>query len=111
MAGGKVITVHSQAEWDQQHAEATNSGAAIVVDFSATWCGPCRMISPEFEKLSLEYPTIVFLKVDVDEVESVAAACGISAMPTFQVFKAGKKVDELIGASKDKLKALVEKYK
>ena len=41
----------------------------IIVDFSATWCGPCRMISPEFEKLSNEYSTIVFLKVDVDEVE------------------------------------------
>ena len=44
-------------------------------------------------------------------LQAVAATCGISAMPTFQVFKAGQKVDELVGASKDKLKALVEKYK
>jgi thioredoxin 1 len=82
----------------------------IIVDFSATWCGPCRMIGPEFVKLSNEYQNVVFLKVDVDQVESVAASCGISAMPTFQVFKDGKKVDELVGASKEKLLELVQKY-
>lgn len=68
------------------------------------------MISPEFDRLSESYANIVFLKVDVDEVEAVAAACGISAMPTFQVWKDGKKVDELVGASKEKLKELIEKY-
>lgn len=69
------------------------------------------MISPEFDRLSESYANIIFLKVDVDEVEMVAAACGISAMPTFQVWKDGKKVDELVGASKEKLKELIEKYK
>eukprot|EP00889_Picochlorum_renovo_P007870 jgi/Picre1/34900/NNA_002366.t1 len=68
-----------------------------------------RIIAPEFDRLSEEYPNVVFLKVDVDEVEAVAAACGISAMPTFQVWKNGAKVDELVGASKDKLKELVAK--
>jgi len=68
------------------------------------------MIGPEFVKLSNEYENVVFLKVDVDQVESVAASCGISAMPTFQVFKDGNKVDELVGASKEKLLDLVKKY-
>lgn len=58
--------------------------AQIVVDFSATWCGPCKMISPFFEELSLKYPNLVFLKVDVDACQGVAAECGIAAMPTFQ---------------------------
>jgi len=89
---------------------SSNPGKAIIVDFSATWCGPCRMIGPEFVKLSNEYENVVFLKVDVDQVESVAASCGISAMPTFQVFKDGNKVDELVGASKEKLLDLVKKY-
>ncbi|KAG7669069.1 hypothetical protein KSW81_004078 [Nannochloris sp. 'desiccata'] len=109
MAGGNVIEIHSKEEWDKQQADASNA-AKIVVDFSATWCGPCRMISPEFEKLSTEFTGIVFLKIDVDEVEAVAAACGISAMPTFQVFKDSAKVDELVGASKDRLRTLIEKY-
>ncbi|KAI7838707.1 hypothetical protein COHA_007504 [Chlorella ohadii] len=108
MAGGKVIVVHSKAEWDEQLA--ANAGKTVVVDFTATWCGPCRMIGPYFEELSTQYEGVVFLKVDVDEVEQVAAACGISAMPTFQVWKNQQKVDELVGAAKDRLKALVEKH-
>lgn len=107
------------------------------------------MISPEFERLSEEYSQIVFLKIDVDEVEvccsfislffnhtvdddstrsststtdhhhmhyyhvlvqAVAASCGISAMPTFQVWKNGEKVDELVGASKERLLDMIKKY-
>ncbi|KAL6779726.1 TRXH1 [Auxenochlorella protothecoides x Auxenochlorella symbiontica] len=110
MAGGKVVVVNSKAEWDQVLNEAKNSGKAVIVDFFATWCGPCRLISPYFQELSSNYDDVVFVKLDVDQVEEVAQALGITAMPTFQVFQSGEKVDELIGASKDKLKSLVEKY-
>ncbi|KAL4423311.1 hypothetical protein ABPG77_006106 [Micractinium sp. CCAP 211/92] len=106
--GGKVIAVHSKEEWDKHHSH--HGHKTVIVDFTATWCGPCRMIGPVFEQLSTEYESIVFLKVDVDEVEQVAAACGISAMPTFQVWQGGKKVDELVGASKTQLEALIKKY-
>ncbi|OPL20848.1 thioredoxin-like 1-like protein, partial [Mytilus galloprovincialis] len=63
----------------------------IVVDFFATWCGPCVQIAPVYQKLSDEYSDCIFLKVDVDEVEDVAAESGISAMPTFQCYKNGNK--------------------
>ncbi|XP_070785526.1 thioredoxin-like [Enoplosus armatus] len=74
----------------------------VVVDFTATWCGPCKQIGPEFEKESLkpENANVIFLKVDVDEAEDVSSECKISCMPTFHFYKNGAKVDEFSGANK-----------
>ncbi|KAG2486734.1 hypothetical protein HYH03_014660 [Edaphochlamys debaryana] len=68
------------------------------------------MIAPLYEQLSDLHTDVYFLKVDVDDVPAVAEACSVSAMPTFQVFKDGAKADELVGASQDKLKAMIAKY-
>ncbi|KAK9916048.1 hypothetical protein WJX75_007778 [Coccomyxa subellipsoidea] len=105
MGGGNVHVVETKLEWDQKLKEAGSK--PVIVDFTATWCGPCRIIAPVFEELSTKYPSIVFLKVDVDKNEAVAGACGISAMPTFQVYKEGKKIHEMVGASKENLENLV----
>jgi len=59
----------------------------------------------------VEYKDVLFVKVDVDELEDLAAKYGVSAMPTFQAFKHGKRVDSLVGASPDGLRALVTKNK
>lgn len=105
---GNVVTINTKEEWDTKHSSA--SGKVVVVDFSATWCGPCRIIAPHFVELSKKYTNMIFIKVDVDDVQEVAELCKISAMPTFQVWKDGKKVDELVGASQDRLQALVAKH-
>ena len=68
------------------------------------------MIGPYFEQLSKEYTNVNFIKVDVDELDDVSAEAGVSAMPSFFVYKNGQKVDELVGASKEKLQALIAKY-
>lgn len=65
---------------------------------------------PFFEELSGKYSTLSFIKVDVDELDGVAAKNDVSAMPTFMVFKDGKKTEELIGANKEKLEELIKKY-
>jgi thioredoxin 1 len=83
----------------------------IAIDFTATWCGPCQFIGPIFEALSKEYPDVSFDKVDVDDASDIAEACGISAMPTFQFFKGGKKIDDFCGASKEKLVEKLDKHK
>jgi thioredoxin 1 len=82
----------------------------VVIDFTATWCGPCQRIGPKFAEMEGEFTNISMVKVDVDANEEAAAKCGISAMPTFQVWKGGEKVDELVGAAEDKLRALCTKY-
>jgi large subunit ribosomal protein L40e len=106
---GGVQMLADKAAWTKCHAEA--GGKLVVVDFTATWCGPCQRIAPFFAQLAEKYPDCVFVKVDVDENEDVAQECGVSAMPTFKAFKDGKQVDELVGASNEKLEALVTKNK
>jgi len=79
----------------------------IVVDFYADWCGPCRMIAPKLAAMAAEFAEkAMVLKVNVDECEDIAAEKGVSAMPTFQAYRGGEKVGEVVGASEEKLKAL-----
>ena len=68
----------------QEFRELINSEVPVVVDFTATWCGPCQMISPVFNKLaqSDEYKGIVFIKVDIDQNDDAAEQASISVMPT-----------------------------
>eukprot|EP00035_Acanthoeca_spectabilis_P036739 m.41406 g.41406 ORF g.41406 m.41406 type:complete len:114 (-) comp8206_c0_seq2:48-389(-) len=104
-----VQTVATKEEFDT----IVNGDKPVIIDFTASWCGPCKMIGPVFVEHAgkKENESLVFIKVDVDENEQVAAEAGISAMPTFQVWKGGAKVDELVGASPDKLAELIAKHK
>ncbi|KOX71264.1 Thioredoxin-2 [Melipona quadrifasciata] len=81
----------------------------VVIDFFATWCGPCKMIAPKLEELSKEMEKVVFLKVDVDECEDITSEYEITSMPTF-VFIKNNKVT-FSGANYDKLKSTIEKNK
>lgn len=82
----------------------------IVVDFTASWCPPCKFIAPIFADLAKKFTNVTFLKVDVDELKPVAAEWEVEAMPTFIFLKDGKLVDKIVGADKDGLPALVEKH-
>ncbi|NP_001182301.1 thioredoxin domain-containing protein 8 [Sus scrofa] len=65
----------------------------VVVEFSATWCGPCKRIYPLFHAMSLQYRNVMFASVDVDSARELARTYHINAIPTFQMFKQTQKVN------------------
>lgn len=76
-----------------------NGELPLVVDFGATWCGPCRMVAPIIEELAKEYDgKLVVGKCDVEEADDVAMEFGIRNIPSILFFKEGKVVDKLVGA-------------
>jgi thioredoxin 1 len=76
-----------------------NGELPLVVDFGATWCGPCRMVAPIIEELAKEYDgKLVVGKCDVEEADDVAMEFGIRNIPSILFFKDGKVVDKLVGA-------------
>lgn len=89
------------------------SGKVVLVDFFATWCGPCRMLAPELEKVEeavKEFAEIV--KVDVDENRNLAKEYGVMSVPTLVVIKDGEEVERVVGFRQSKdLVQLLEDYK
>ena len=98
---------------DSNFKEIISTGPPIVVDFWATWCGPCRMIAPIVEELAKEYDGKINVgKCDVEECDDIAGEYGIRNIPTILFFKGGQVVDKLVGAAskskiEDKFKALL----
>eukprot|EP01018_Ginkgo_biloba_P015721 Gb_20967 [translate_table: standard] len=103
MAQDRVLHCHSVQEWENNLKEANKQNQLVVVDFTAQWCGPCRVIGPVFNELSKKYQNVTFLKVDVDEMKDVTAEWDVQAMPTFLFIKDGKEVARIVGARKDEL--------
>ncbi|KAF8899023.1 thioredoxin-like protein [Infundibulicybe gibba] len=81
-----------------------------VIDFHATWCGPCHAIAPTFEALSKQYQNVNFLKCDVDAARDVASLYSVSAMPTFIFLKGEAKVDQVRGANKAALESALRRH-
>mmetsp|Transcript_22501 Transcript_22501/g.31733 ORF Transcript_22501/g.31733 Transcript_22501/m.31733 type:complete len:106 (-) Transcript_22501:96-413(-) len=104
-----VQSLDSKASFDKALKDAGSK--LVCLDFTATWCGPCKKISPVFEDLSTKNTDVDFFKVDVDDAEDVASACDISSMPTFIFFKDGKELHRFSGASAQMLEETVAKYK
>ena len=82
----------------QNFERIASTNEIVVVDFWATWCGPCRAFGPIFEQVSEKYPDIPFVKVDVDESSEIAEAAQIRAVPTVMIIKRGEVIYRQAGS-------------
>lgn len=97
---------------DSTNFEQEVNDGVVVVDFFATWCGPCKMLAPIFEQLSVEMKDDArFVKVDIDKSLEIARKYMISSVPTMMIFKDGKPVDTMVGfMPKEAIKSKVESH-
>lgn len=84
-----IKKITSEEEFEKEIKEGN-----LIVDFSATWCGPCRMMEPVLKELSSK---IKILKVDIDELEVLTRKLGIMSVPTIIIYKDGKEVKKVVG--------------
>lgn len=102
-----VIHPHSSQEYN---TIKSTPNTLIIVDFSATWCGPCKKIAPRFEAISNQFPNVKFVHVDVDKLRDHADVQSVSGVPTFRFFKNGQLLDQFSGANEQNLLKLLSKH-
>ncbi|XP_078436227.1 thioredoxin H-type 9 isoform X2 [Wolffia australiana] len=104
---GNVEVITSKEVWDERISQAARDGKMVVANFSASWCGPCKLVAPLYGELSLKYPSLIFITVDIDQLTEFSATLDIRATPTFFFLTNGQQVDRLVGANKPELEKRV----
>ena len=109
------MTSHKEQEILELNDTSFDNGIAgdvpIIVDFWATWCGPCQFMLPIFTRMAKKYKSIKFARVNVDEAQGISQRYQVYSIPTFLVFKGGKLVDKAVGAvGEPGLHMLAQKY-
>ena len=97
---------------NENNFDNTVANGLVLVDFWATWCGPCKMLAPTIDAIATEYKDrVVVGKVDVDENEAIARRFGIMSIPTLFLFRDGEVVEKLVGYRlKTELEQLLNNY-
>ena len=102
---------HVQVNENNFHEEVESVKGLVLLDFYATWCGPCKMLAPVLDALGEEAQNVKICKSDVDEASALAAKFGVQSIPTVVLFKDGEVVDGFVGfRAKEQILPMIEKH-
>lgn len=104
MPGAKVRELGTEKGF----RDAVGSPGINVLCFGATWCRPCKLVAPEYEKLAEQFEKAKFYKIDVDELDTVSQRCRIKTVPTFLVIRDGKNVGNVVGSDIQALRRILQ---
>eukprot|EP00640_Fibrocapsa_japonica_P005927 CAMPEP_0113943346 /NCGR_PEP_ID=MMETSP1339-20121228/23198_1 /TAXON_ID=94617 /ORGANISM="Fibrocapsa japonica" /LENGTH=112 /DNA_ID=CAMNT_0000948191 /DNA_START=241 /DNA_END=579 /DNA_ORIENTATION=- /assembly_acc=CAM_ASM_000762 len=105
-----VTDIQSVGDFDKAVNDAAGD-SLVVVDFSTTWCGPCKIIAPKFEEMSERYTDVIFLKVTGDankETSQLMKREAVRSVPAFHFWKKGEKIEKVNGANADAIEAAIK---
>eukprot|EP00917_Polyrhabdina_sp_WS-2016_P029453 GHVP01062789.1.p1 GENE.GHVP01062789.1~~GHVP01062789.1.p1 ORF type:complete len:111 (-),score=19.45 GHVP01062789.1:592-924(-) len=102
------MTFHSISS-DEEFNEMITKGGPVLIDFYATWCGPCVRVAPLLEEMSNIYPSVQFVKVDIDKHPGLAGEYEITSIPTIILFIDGKLVQRIGGTNVEQIEEMVKK--
>ncbi|XP_057448347.1 thioredoxin H2-like [Lotus japonicus] len=106
-----ILTFHSTAKWNAHFDAFKQTDKLMVIDFTAKWCRPCKLMNPVIQEFAAKYTDVEFIKIDVDELWEVSQKFQVQALPAFILIKKGKAVDKVVGVRKEELKSMIEKHR
>ena len=90
-----ILNISNETDFNDKIVSASKP---VLVDFWASWCGPCKMVAPELEAVALEYEgKAIVVKVNIDEQQQLASKYNVMSIPTLLLFKDGKEVERIVG--------------
>ncbi|CAN7091058.1 unnamed protein product [Brassica rapa subsp. narinosa] len=115
---GLVVEMESRRQWRSLFDSLKGSNKLLVIDFTAAWCGPCKVMEPRVKEIVSRYPEAVFARVDVDRfmlfgmyMQDVAGTYRANTLPAFVFVKRGEEIDRVVGAKPDELVYKIEKHR
>ncbi|XP_054809007.1 thioredoxin H2-like [Prosopis cineraria] len=102
-SSSNILSFHSTAKWNAHFNASKETDKLMVIDFNATWCGPCKFMDSVIQEYAAKYTDVEFIKIDVDELMEVSQVFQVQTLPAFILIKKGQVAERVTGARKEEL--------